>query len=289
MNIFFIGSAGALSLLPFRSLLRSSHHIVAAGVYKPLVFRQPVFRQQIIALENEPLALAAQQAGIDVLDLSQSPERILPQLEALRVDVLMMACYSKRLPAPLFDYPACGSYNLHPSLLPAYRGPEPVFWQLKHGAQTGVSWHRVSNEFDAGDIVAQKTVRLDDGLSYEEVNTRLAEAGSALVPDLVSQFGNGSLQSVAQKSDAASYYPYPQADDFVLDTAGSARQAFNFMRATQSFSYPYRCRYQGRDYRLAQALDYDNNSSLESAEVQGERLFIPFKQGVLIATVAAKL
>jgi len=56
MNILYIGSSAALSLIPFKKLLSTTHSIVAAGIYKPLVFEQ-----KIIALENESLALSARQ------------------------------------------------------------------------------------------------------------------------------------------------------------------------------------------------------------------------------------
>ena len=284
MNILYIGSAGPLSLQPFKALLSSGYTIAAAGIYQPVVFRQ-----RIIALENESLALAAQQAAIPVIDLSQPLPSLLSQLDELQIDVLLMACYSRRLPAELVDYPAKGSYNLHPSLLPAYRGPEPVFWQMKQVADSGVSWHRVTEAFDAGDIVAQKKVYLDDGLDYRQINQRLAEVGSELLPALLSAIEYDRLKPVVQDAGAVSYYPYPQAADFVLDTTGSAQQAYNFMRATRAFNQPYRCHYADRGYLLDEALDYDNNRSLEAVEVQGNTLFIPFKTGVLIASMAAKL
>ena len=284
MNILFVGSAGPLSLLPFKALLASTHTLAAVGIYQPLLFKD-----NIIALENESLALAAQQSAVPVIDLSRPVASVLPQLRELQVDVLLMACYGRRLPKALFDFPAHGSYNLHPSLLPAYRGPEPVYWQLKHGAATGISWHRVSEAFDSGDIIAQKKVYLEDGLSYQQINAQLASAGSELMAGLLSELENGQLQGKNQNPDAASYFPYPQAEDFVLDVRGSARRACNFMCATQEFGQTFSCTIAGREYRLARAMDFDPNRVLECVEVQGECLFIPFKQGVLIATVAGKL
>ncbi len=284
MNILYIGSAGALSLIPFKTLLSSGHAISAVAIHNPIVFNN-----KIIALENESLALAASQNEIPVIDLSQPLGIIARECKDRNIHTILMACYSKRLPAQLVTLPANGCFNLHPSLLPLYRGPEPVFWQMKHAADIGVSWHRVTEALDAGAIVAQKKVYLDDGLAYQQINSQLAQAGSDLMQQLLADLGAGRLSATQQDPDAASYYRYPQQDDFVVDCRGSAQQAYNFMRATQVFGFNYLCRVAGRDYWLRQALDYDNNRTLDAVEVQGDRLFIPFNQGVLIAGYAGKL
>ena len=164
MNIFYIGSAGALSLIPFRQLLSCGHNITAVGIYKPIVYNT-----KIIALENESLALAANERNIPVIDLSAAVDVVLSQCTKYAVDLTLMSCYSKRLPDVIINFSHFGCYNMHPSLLPAYRGPEPIFWQMRQAADMGVSWHEVIADLDAGAIVARKKVFLDDGESYGEI------------------------------------------------------------------------------------------------------------------------
>ena len=284
MNILYIGSSASLSLIPFNQLLSTKHCIAAVGIYKPLVFDQ-----KIIALENESLALCAQQHAIPVIDLSQAVAELIEQISLLDVDLILMSCYSKRLPDDIIKLAKAGCFNMHPSLLPQYRGPEPIFWQMKHASDMGVSWHLVTHDLDAGDIVKQKKIRLNEGLSFEEINRSLAKTGAELMLAVLADLSAQRLLKTAQDRALASYFPYPQNDDFTIDTSRSAQQAYNFMRATQVFGHVYHCESGPRHFLLKEALDYDNNASLTGVEVQANRLYIPFNEGVLIATYTGKL
>ncbi len=284
MNILYIGSSGALSLIPFKKLLTTKHSIVAAGIYSPLIFDQ-----KIIALENESLALSAQQQSILIVDFAQPVENLVSQLGCLEIDVIIMSCFSKRLPDEIINLAGSGCFNMHPSLLPRYRGPEPVFWQMKYASELGVSWHLVTENLDAGDIVKQKKIMLREGMSFEEINLLLAETGTELMLALLTDISAQVVRRTAQDRTGASYYPYPEKQDFTVDTAWSAQHAYNFMRATQAFGHVYHCKSGDDEFFLEKALDYDNNASLTAVEVQLNRLYIPFDEGVLIASYTGKL
>ena len=284
MNILYIGSAGALSSVPFHVLCEMDMTPVAVGVHQPVEFKK-----KIIALESDSLALVANQRDIPVVDLSAPIEQILEQCEVMEVDTILMSCYSKRLPQRMIEFVGGDCFNMHPSLLPGFRGPEPVFWQMKLAAETGVSWHRVTAEFDAGDFVAQSSVLFDEGDSYDEICQTLANKGAELMLSMISQIEEGSVQGTPQSEQLASYYPYPSAEDFELDTRWTAEHAFNFMSATQKFAEVYRCETDGYCFYLKQALDYDNNRYLEACEIKGDRVYIPFKEGVLTAIYTDKM
>jgi methionyl-tRNA formyltransferase len=284
VNILYIGSAGALSLIPFRHLLSADVCVSAVGVANPIVLQN-----KIIALENESLSLAASASGIPVIDLSRPVAEVVAQCEKLSIDIILMSCYRKRLPTELIKLASNGCYNMHPSLLPDFRGPEPIFWQMKSASDVGVSWHCVVDEFDAGDIVCQQKVQLDDGASYQQINSQLAETGARLLSVLLSDLSRDTLTSTPQGVDAASYYHYPEKQDFTIDVNQSAQQIYNFMCATQAFSRSFVCNLGAQQYYLEKAVDFDNNRALDCAEVQGERLFIPCNQGVLIAIYTDKI
>ena len=284
MNIFFIGSSGALSLAPFKSLLSSSHTVSAVGTHRPITIEN-----KIIALENESLALAANQSAIPVIDMSQPVDEIVSQCSDYKFDAILMSCYGKRLPEVIIRLAPGGCYNMHPSLLPAFRGPEPVFWQMKYGADAGVSWHKVTHDFDAGDIVAQQRVKLDDGVSYLDISSQLAENGAQLMHKFLAELDSGKLTVAPQDQAEVSYYAYPSADDFAIDTSYPARQVYNFMRGTEAFAQPYRYHSGSQGFLLDKALGFDAALALESTEIEGERLYIPCNEGVLIASYIDKI
>ena len=149
MNILYIGSSGTLSLVPFKKLLSSEHSVTAVGVFNPIVSHN-----KIIALENSSLSLFADQKNIPVIDMSQSVGLIVEQCKKISIDIILMSCYGKRLPEEVVALAKSGCFNMHPSLLPSYRGPEPIFWQMKYESKTGVSWHYVTRDFDAGDVAS---------------------------------------------------------------------------------------------------------------------------------------
>ena len=260
MNILYIGSSGVLSLIPFKKLLSSKVTVSAVGVAKPIAFDK-----KIIALENESLALAANASNIPVIDLSQAVCDIVDQCESYCIDIILMSCYGERLPDEIIKLAVKGCYNMHPSLLPRFRGPEPIFWQMKLASEMGVSWHQVVHEFDAGDIVAQQKVWLEEGESYSAISLQLAEAGAVLMLELLSDLTEDRQKLIPQDSAMASYYPYPEKQDFAIDLKSSAQQAYNFICATRAFAYLYLCQTGNRQFYLDEALDYDNNLMLETA------------------------
>ena len=284
MNILYIGSSGALSLEPFKKLRSSDHIISAVGVYNPITIDN-----KIIALENESLALAASQSGIPVIDMSQPVSEVFEQCSQYSIDVILMSCFGKRLPDEITGLATKGCYNMHPSLLPRFRGPEPIFWQMKLASDIGVSWHRVVHDFDAGDVVAQQKVILDDGAVYSDISLQLAECGAELMLELLSELTENRQNHIPQDPYIASYYPYPVKHDFVLDDKCSAQQVYNFMSATHVFGHPYLYQFDSLMFYLNEALDYDNNRSLDTVEAQGNRLYISCNEGVLIATYTDKM
>ncbi|RKZ67214.1 MAG: hypothetical protein DRQ44_05920 [Gammaproteobacteria bacterium] len=284
MNILYIGSSGVLSLIPFQKLLSSEHSVTAVGVLNPIVLHD-----KIIALENSSLSLHADQQNIPVIDLSQPMDLIIEQCKKISIDIILMSCFGKRLSEEMVALAKLGCFNMHPSLLPSYRGPEPIFWQMKYGSEAGVSWHLVTNDFDAGDVVKQKVVILDDGASYQEISDAMADEGASLMMEMLTELSIANLSVSPQDQALSSYYPYPTKQDFVIDISWSSQHAFNFMRATEAFSYPYFCEIGNHHYMLDKALDYDNNDNLQEAEVSGNTLNIPCNEGVLIATFTGKL
>lgn len=284
MNILFIGSSGALSLVPFKSLLMSSHSISAVAVQDPIQFDN-----KIIALENESLALAAKHSSIPVIDMSQAVDEIVRQCCDFAIDVILVSCYGKRIPDRIINLAIGGCYNMHPSLLPGFRGPEPIFWQMKKAVDAGVSWHKVEHDFDTGAIVAQQRIALDDGASYDEINTQLAESGTLLLHQLLAELDSGQLAMEPQDDESSSYYPYPSAGDFEIDVNYSAHQLYNFMKATRVFARPYRYLSGKQLFSLDVALDFDTNLELDTTEIQGNRLYIPCNEGVLIVSYTDKI
>ncbi len=148
-----------------------------------------------------------------------------------RADLLLVTCYPRRLERAVWTMPRLDCVNLHPSLLPAYRGPAPLFWQLRSGeAETGVTLHRVDERIDAGDIVCQCRVPLPRGAGAQTLNRRLAAAGARLFLAALQDYAGGAVHPARQDERLASYFPNPTASDCEVSADWPAVRAFNFLR-----------------------------------------------------------
>ena len=101
--------------------------------------------------------------------------------------------------------PRLGFLNLHPSLLPAYRGPRPVYWQLRHQAPTGVTVHYMDEGLDTGDVAAQRPVALPPGLSEAQAERRLMLVGLDLLRGILAELAQGIVRRRPQPPGGSTY------------------------------------------------------------------------------------
>jgi len=201
-------------------------------------------------------------------------------------DVACIACFDRLIREPLLSLPRLGFLNVHPSLLPAYRGPAPLFWTFRDGVrETGVTVHRVDAGMDTGPILAQAPLALADGLTGPEADHLAAALGGELLVQALDGLAAGALVSRPQPAVGWSN-PLPGAEDFRLDPAWSARRAFNFMRGAAEWGIAFTVDLDGRTLALTCGLAY-NESERQSAPVirDGNTVSVQFAPGVLRASV----
>jgi methionyl-tRNA formyltransferase len=151
----------------------------------------------------------------------------------------VVACFSQRLPEQLLSLPRHGFLNLHPSRLPHFRGPEPLFWTFRAGVQqTGVTLHWLDAGLDTGDIALQADLTLPLGISGPEAERQTAELCAQLLIDGLQQLAAGRLPRRPQPK-GGSYQSQPTAADFEIPTNWPATRAFHFMRGTSHWQRPY--------------------------------------------------
>ena len=299
MRILFFGLPAGVSAVVLRGLLDDGRDV--AGVVVPAAAvphllpesAPPLARltppAPVLHLGDAPADLLglAWAAGLPALAAGNlGGAAAVAALEALRPDVACVACYTRRIPPPALAVPPLGFLNLHPSLLPAYRGPQPLFWQLRDGAPAGATVHYLDEGLDTGDIAAQTAVLLPDGLPGPDAERRLALAGLGLLCGVLDELAAGVVRR--QPQGPGSYRSAPTDDDFTLSTIWPARQAFNFMCGTADWGKPYRVEVNGRDEWLA-AADEWRDVELDRPSVRhGRHIVIRFSPGILYAVLASR-
>jgi methionyl-tRNA formyltransferase len=226
-GIVLFGMGGAFSRVALETLLAEEVEVRALVVpgLRSRLLRAP--RRQVHA--SAPTVVhVAWARGLPVIEMGRpSDEAARDLVREQRPAMLAVACFPWLLPRAWVELAPRGALNIHPSLLPAYRGPDPIFWQLREGeTRTGVTVHRVDQGVDTGPIVAQADVSFPDGLTRDALEARLAEAGARLLAEALRSAAPGRPQPAA----GGSHQGLPTARDLEVPTTWPARRAFNFMR-----------------------------------------------------------
>ncbi len=177
----------------------------------------------------DEVAAAASVPVISVRGLRR-PE-VIAAIEALAPDIIAVACFPWLIPEEIRAIPRIGCLNLHPSLLPRWRGPEPVFWAFRAGdSETGATVHFMDDGFDTGPVVAQHHFPIPPGIAGSELEQELAVVGGALLVDAILNVVRGTFTASPQDESKTSFARIPNDDDLVFSTSESAAQLFNVIR-----------------------------------------------------------
>lgn len=181
-------------------------------------------------LGDNALSRIADHLGIPLLRLWRvNDEHARQDLARLRPDGVVMASFDQIVGARALAIPRHGWLNIHPSKLPQYRGPEPVYWTIYEGqTETGITLHRAVPRFDAGPILAQRTVAVHPDDTAGTLTRRLCAAGIEALSEAVDRLLRDD-PGVPIDPDAGSYRP--SVGHRRLDRAPSAVLAERMVRA----------------------------------------------------------
>ncbi len=209
MNYIFFGTPRFAALI--------LEKLIASGMPPQVVVcnpDKPVGRKQIIT--PPPAKRIAEKHGIKVYQpktlKSEETARELVEKSG-KVDVAVVAAYGKLIPENILLFPKRGMVNIHPSLLPKYRGPTPIQSAIINGDEmTGVTLMALDEEIDHGPIIARRTVAVA-GLEYENLERILAEEGAELLVTTLPHYISGDIKSKPQNHDEATLTKKFSTDD----------------------------------------------------------------------------
>jgi len=153
-------------------------------------------------------------------------------LKSFGADIFVVVAYGRLIPASVFNIPPCGTINLHPSLLPEYRGAAPVQWALINGeTRTGVTVQMINEELDAGDIVLSQEVMVHEEMTADELYETVMPLGAELVIRAVELLGSGRRDMlVKQDHSRATYCGKIDTEMARIDWKKSATAVHNLVR-----------------------------------------------------------
>lgn len=201
--------------------------LLAALIKNGYSIQALILNQSPIISRRSKLSLSeelAKKNNIPVLKPNTSKE-LLEVLKTFQVDVGLLAAYGRIVPKEVIELFPGGIVNLHPSLLPQYRGSAPVEQAiLDSKSKTGVSVMRLSEKMDAGPVYAQKSIKLAGDESKQQLADTLLEIGRDLLIDILPDILSGKLKPMSQNEQIATYSPRIKKTDGIIDWQKPASQ-----------------------------------------------------------------
>lgn len=249
-RVLFFGMQGNFSTPSLQSLLASDIDVCAVVVPVPGRNQQAIQRREQPHGKRSSLPLVSRhpsiveiawQQNIPVWEVSRLADAtVYETLAAYKPDMLCVACFSQRIPPSIINLPRLGSLNVHPSLLPAHRGPVPLFWTFRSGeATTGVTIHYLAETMDTGDLLAQQTIHVAEGIDYDQLETQCATTGGTLLANVVHALYEGRTTPTPQDETKSSYESFPRPNDFIIHAEEwDARHIYTFINGVRYWDEP---------------------------------------------------
>ena len=177
----------------------------------------------------------------------------------MEFDVIVVACFPNRLPNHLLDRAQLASVNIHPSILPGYRGPSPLFWQLRDGLRVvGVTLHHMNSSIDSGDIVSQMEIELPLGISGPKADQLLSKSGA----DLLLEALQNNVFGRKPQTGKGSYQSWPDAKDWRIPTTWPVVRAFNFIKGVENWGIPFTLLTNQHPVKVWSAVGFSHETSM---------------------------
>jgi len=234
LRIVFMGTPEfALTIL--KEIVASKHELV--GVVT--VADKPAGRGQ----QLRESAVKTYAKSLDILTLQPEKlkeEQFIRELTALKADVFVVVAF-RMLPKIVWTIPPMGTFNLHASLLPEYRGAAPINWAIINGEkETGVSTFFINEEIDAGAIIDQEKITIEENMDAGALHDALMQLGAQLTIKTLDQLALGTFKTSVQVLETTTVTKEKLApkifkEDTKIDWGKSAQEVHNKIRGLSPY------------------------------------------------------
>jgi len=226
LNIAFWGSA-KIAVPLFCALERHQEISIKCAV------TQPDKKANKNILTESPIKREAKSLGIPVLQpTSLSDKNFYQTFLDADISLCVLFAYGSIIPALLLDTPPLGWVNVHPSLLPAYRGASPIQWAIKNNdSLTGISLIQMDDGIDTGPLIAQWKLFIEKSETYETVSKKIALEASQRIPETIVALANGKIEPHDQSEEGKSTTRRLKKEDGNINWRKSAEEIERQIRA----------------------------------------------------------
>ncbi len=229
MKLFFFGSSGFS--VPALRALRSSISLVVTKKAKP--------KGRGYLLDDNEVKQAALSADLPLAEIGSFKDDEARLLADQRPDLLVVVSFGLIIPRWFLDVPSAGAINVHPSLLPKYRGPSPMQWAVRNGdAETGITIIAMTERMDAGDILYQEKTAIGPDEDMAVLSDRLSlRAGEILPPVVEKVMAQGMAGAVPQDEGQATYTSMVTKEMGLIDWNAAADEVLRQVRCVRAVAH----------------------------------------------------
>ena len=225
MKIVFFGTPNFA--IPSLEYILASNHELLSVVTNPDKKSGRGLRKQ-----SSPVKVFCTNRSIDSISFDDFNDvEACNYLKSLNADLFVVVAF-KILPESVINIPRHGSINLHPSLLPKYRGSSPIQQSILNGdKETGVTIFKLNSKVDSGDVIIQNKCKIQDNIIFSDLYCELAKFGAEALLEAVNLIDQGEFSFLAQNKENISYAFKIEKKDCRIDWFESAHKINNKVRA----------------------------------------------------------
>ncbi len=176
----------------------------------------------------------------ELKSVKANSESFKKEILKLNADIILVGSWGEKLKKEIIDLPKIGTINVHPALLPKYRGPNPYLQVILHGEkESGVTFHLMDENYDTGAILSQYKVPVYEKDTGKELRERIANKAREGVCELISALDSDIIIPIEQNNSLATYYENISRDDLMLDFSNSAEDVSRRIRALHPWCKTY--------------------------------------------------
>ncbi len=277
MTIIFMGSMDFA--VPILEGLSQKHQI-ALVITQP---DKPVGRKQV--LQATPVKEKALSLGLDLFQPENIKQNYQPILD-IEADAVIVAAYGQMIPEVVLDHGRYRAINVHASLLPKYRGGSPMHRAIQPSdSETGVTIMYMAQKMDAGDILKQGSIAIDDHDNVKILESKLAQLGRDLLLQTLDDIDQ--IKAIPQDLSQVTYAWNIKPEEEHLDFHQSAKTVYNHIRAFNPWPLTYAI-LDDQKIKFYEATWRPENQSTQAGEIVSadkKGIAIQTGDGVLIPTV----
>ncbi len=232
--------------------------------------------------ECEKLHDAVMKANIPLYEgLSLKKKEAYDAIKELSPELIMVGSFDQIIPDDIISIPRFGVINMHPSLLPKYRGATPTVWALLNGEEeTGVTVHLIEDsKIDSGRIIAQTRLKIEATDNDGTLRYRLALLSEEVLPDAINMVLTADKRGFAVQDEAgATYYPKRSLNDAEIGLDKTFKEIVNRIRAMTPYPGAF-IRYNNRNYIVKSAELIKNKNILDMPRDEKRHLILNTPEG----------